>query len=272
MGGHAWEWVVGYQGHGGVAGGAGVTVAAAGTVMAATLAGGYVALRRPRWWATAFALAAGFLLATVVIHIVPDLDGIGPLEGGASAAAALATYATLTWAHRAHRRGHAANPPTSSPANPPTRPPPHAPSAHQTLGWIGAAGFLLHRAVEGLALGTGLLIDGGVALAVLVAIVVHSAGEGAALVAYLISLGARRRSAAGWLAATAVMPALGAVTVTRFTLSEDVTHILLAALAGLFVFVAQTIISSALRSAARGHVLALAGMGAAVLTLIGTLP
>ena len=215
-----------------------VIMVSAVAVVAATLVGGWLAMRAEPWQVTVFAVAAGFLLASVLSHVLSDLRAAGLVTAPALAVVAAATYGLLSQAHRAgHRR-------------------------NRLVGPVGATAFLGHRFVEGLVVGVGLTLDGRLAAAAVIAVVAHSAAEGAAVVSYLRVVSTDRGVAWRWLLATALAPVAGAIAGTVFTLPVEQARAAVAVMAGLFLFVAHVTVNAALRYASPVRVASLACVGA----------
>jgi len=207
-------------------------------MVAATLVGGWLALRAEPWQVTVFAVAAGFLLASVLSHVLSDLRAAGLVTAPALVVVAAAAYGLLSQVYRAGHRGS------------------------RLVGPVGAAAFLGHRFVEGLVVGVGLTLDGRLAAAAVIAVVAHSAGEGAAVVSYLRVVSADRGVAGRWLLATALAPVAGAIAGTALTLPAVQARAAVAVLAGLFLFVAHVTVNAALRYASPVRVASLACVGA----------
>ncbi len=207
-------------------------------VVIATLAGGWLAMRADPWQVGVFAVAAGFLLASALSHVVADMRAAGLITAPALALVVGATYGLLSQLHRVGHR------------------------YQRVVGPVGAAAFLGHRFVEGLVVGVGLTLDGQLAAAAVIAVAAHSAGEGAAVVSYLRVLSADRRSAGRWLLATALAPVAGAIVGAVVTLPAAQARAAVAVMAGLFLFVAHVTVSAALRYSSPARVAGLACVGA----------
>jgi zinc transporter ZupT len=190
--------------------------------LVATLAGGYLVIRRGRWTGTLQALAAGLLLSVVVADILPGLavraTSMWTIEG--LAGLGLITYAAVSW------------------AGPQRQPGGHGPP-RRIVGWGGAAGFLLHRFLEGAAAATGLLLDTRLAAGILTVVLIHWAAEGAAVATYLTSLDARGQTVAVWLTVLAAATLAGALTAAAVTPPTAAGRMFLAAFAGVLVFAAR---------------------------------
>ena len=168
----------------------GLTLAGAGLIAAATVAGAWLARRggghREIW----FAAAAGALLIIAGLHVLPD--------AWASARAAriwpplvpMAAIGAFTAAGLAARAGCGCREYTE-----------------RASGAGVASALAVHRFLEG----SAVALAGSMAVAV--ALAVHAFGEGLATAALL---GAQPRRMAGWLAAMSVSPLIGATVAGAF--------------------------------------------------------
>jgi zinc transporter ZupT len=185
----------------------GLTLAGVGLIAAATVAGAWLAFRRPRRQQTWFAAAAGALLIIAGLHLFPDA------WAGASAARVwpplvpIAAIGAFTVAGRAARAGCGCRE-----------------HAEQASGAGTAAALTIHRFLEG----SAVALAGSAAVAV--ALAVHAFGEGLATGALL---GAQPRRVAGWLAAMCVSPLIGAAVPGAFPIPAAAEPVLLALAAGI---------------------------------------
>jgi len=184
----------------------GLTLAGAGLIVAATVAGAWLARRRPGQREIWFAAAAGALLIIAGLHLLPDAwasasaariwPGVVPIAAaGAFAAAGLA--ARIGCGCREH--------------------------TEQASGAGTAAALAVHRFLEGSAIA---LADSA---AVAVALAVHAFGEGLATAALL---GAQPRRMVGWLTVMSVSTLAGAAVAGAFPIPAAAGPMLLALAAG----------------------------------------
>jgi zinc transporter ZupT len=194
----------------------------AGLVAAATLAGAWLARRRPRQRQTWFAAAAGALLIITGLHILPDSwagardahiwPGLVPL-------AAAATFAAAGLAARAgcgcqeHQE--------------------------QASGTGTAATLAVHRFLEG----SAIALAGSAAVAL--ALAAHAFGEGLATGALLGSQ--PRRRVAVWLALMCFSPVIGAAAADAFPVPAAAEPVLLAMAAGILAQAARISLRAAFR-------------------------
>ena len=195
-------------------------LAGAGLVAAATVAGAWLARRRPGQRQTWFAAAAGALLIIAGLHLLPDAwagartAGIWP---GLVPAAAVAAFTAAGLAARAGCgcREH----------------------AQQASGAGAAAALAIHRFLEGAAIA----LAGSAAVAL--ALAAHAFGEGLATGALLGSQS--RRRVAGWLALMCLSPVAGAVAADAFPVPEAAEPVLLAVAAGVLAQAARVSLRAA---------------------------
>lgn len=197
----------------------GLTLAGAGLIAAATVAGAWLARRggghREIW----FAAAAGALLIIAGLHVLPD--------AWASARAAriwpplvpMAAIGAFTAAGLAARAGCGCREYTE-----------------RASGAGVATALAVHRFLEG----SAVALAGSMAVAV--ALAVHAFGEGLATAALL---GAQPRRMAGWLAAMSVSPLIGATVAGAFPVPETAEPVLLALAAGVIAQAARVSLRAA---------------------------
>lgn len=218
--------------------------------LVATLAGGYLITRRSRWSGELQALAAGLLLSIIAVDVLPSLDlratSMWTLEG--FACLGLLTYAAVSWANpRLHPSGHQ--------------------HSRRLVGWSGAAGFLLHRFLEGAAVTAGLLVDTRLAAGVLALALVHWAVEGAAVTTYLASWAAHGSTIAIWLTLLAATTLAGALTAAAVTPPMTAGRAFLAAFCGVLAFTVQLTATNAAAVLGSVRACALAAAGAIIFSL-----
>jgi zinc transporter ZupT len=200
----------------------GPVLAGAGLVAAATLAGAWLARRRPAQRQIWFAAAAGALLIIAGLHLLPDA------WAGARTAriwpvlvpvAAVAAFAAAGLAARAgcgcqeHRE--------------------------QASGAGAAAALTVHRFLEGAAIA----LAGSAVVAL--ALAAHAFGEGLATGALLG--GQPRRRVAGWLALMCLSPVVGAAAASAFPVPAAAEPLLLAVAAGVLAQAARVSLRAAFR-------------------------
>lgn len=188
----------------------GPALAGAGLVAVSTLAGAWLARRRPGQRQLWFAAAAGALLVIAGLHLLPDA-----WEGARGARVwpplvPLTAIAAFTAAGLAARAGCGCRE-----------------HREQAIGSAAAAALAIHRFVEGAAIA----LAGSATVAL--ALAAHAFGEGLATGALLG--GQPRRRAAAWLALMCVSPVAGSVTADAFAVPQSAEPVLLAVAAGVLI-------------------------------------
>jgi zinc transporter ZupT len=185
----------------------GPVVAWAGLLAAATVAGAWLAWRRPGQQQIWFGAAAGALLVIAGLHVLPDAWSAARVAGMWPWAVPMVAIATFLLAGAAARGGCACQ------------------RDARYVGGAGAAAALAaHRFLEGSAIA---LLGSATVVA---ALAVHAMGEGLAVGALL--RGEPRRRAAAWLAAMCVSPIIGALVTRAFPMPAAAGPLLLAVAGG----------------------------------------
>ena len=198
----------------------GAALAGAGLVAAATVAGAWLARRRPGQRQIWFAAAAGALLAIAGLHLFPDAwkgardAGIWPVLVPAAAIAAFAA------AGLAARTGCGCQQ-----------------HREQASGAGTAAALTVHRFLEGAAIA----LAGSAVVAL--ALTVHAFGEGLATGALLGQQ--PRRRVMGWVALMCLGPVAGAVAADAFPFPVAAEPLLLAAAVGVLAHAARVSLRAA---------------------------
>ncbi len=220
--------------------GAGLVVAGALLIGAATLAGAWLAHRHATQREVCFGAAAGALLVIAGLHLLPDAWSATrqtAIPGWAVPAAAIAAFAATGFAIR---RGCACR------------------AEQEAAGGAGTAGALAaHRVLEGAAM----VLAGSVMVAA--ALAVHALAEGLAAGTLLAS--APRRQRVRWLAIMCASPAAGAALAVAWPFPQTLRPVLLAVAAGVLGQAARVSLSAAFR---RAHPVRLAMASPAVATLV----
>ncbi len=196
----------------------GPVLAGAGLVAAATLAGAWLASRRPGQREIWFAAAAGALLIIAGLHLLPDAWADARTARIWPGLVPIATVGAFTAAGLAARAGCGCQ-------------------AHkeQASGAGTAAALAAHRFLEGSAIALA-------GPAVAAALAVHAFAEGLAIAALL---GAQPRRIALWLAATSVSPLIGAAVTGAFPVPAAAGPVLLALAAGVLAQAARVSLRAA---------------------------
>jgi zinc transporter ZupT len=199
----------------------GAALAGAGLVAAATVAGAWLACRRPGQRQIWFAAAAGALLIIARLHLLPDAWAGARTARIWPPLVPMAAVAGFAAAGLAARAGCGCQE-----------------HKEQASGAGTAAALAVHRFLEGAAIA----LAGSVAVAL--ALAAHAFGEGLATGALL---GGRPRRLAGWLALMCLSPVIGAVITDAFPVPEAAGPVLAAVAAGVLGQAARVSLSAAFR-------------------------
>jgi zinc transporter, ZIP family len=202
-----------------------------------TTLGGLAALRLRHRLHPIMAFAAGVLVATALVDLLPEatelVGAASPLPVGASAVVGFLLFSGLealvhrqSWEHQ--------HPPLQDPQLP------HAHPGEQqvgdaVLGWVGPVGLIVHSTLDGLAIGLGFAANAELGLIVALAVLAHDFADGMNVVTLALASGRGTRAAVGVLALDAVAPPLG-VFLSTFVVPESmVLGLMLALFGGVFL-------------------------------------
>jgi ZIP family zinc transporter len=216
----------------------GLVLAGAGLVAAATLAGAWLARRRPGQRETWFAAAAGALLIIAGLHLLPDAWSGARTAGIWPGLVPIAAACAFTAAGLAARAGCGCQE-----------------HNERASGAGTAAALVIHRFLEGSAIALA-------GPAVAAALAMHAFGEGLATGALL---GAQPRRLAAWLAAMSVSPVIGAAVAGALPVPLAAGPVLLALAAGVLAQAARVSLHAAFHGPRTGRLL-LSRAGAASTT------
>ena len=171
-----------------------------------TLIGGVATLRLGHRLHPFMALAAGILVATALVDLLPESAGLlgerGSIAAGIAAGVGFLLYSALEiLVHRASL-GHeeeAASQPTSA--------------THLAL--LAPIGLIVHSSLDGLAIGTGFLASPQIGLLVLLAVIGHDFADGMNVVTLGLAGGSPRRTVLVLLALDALAPVAGVLRCLR---------------------------------------------------------
>jgi zinc and cadmium transporter len=202
-----------------------------------TLGGGLLALRLHAYRAFVLAFAAGALVATALIDMIPEgLDllmrsadaRIGFSESFshhqvmlASCFGFLAFYLLEKGAHDDPRHGNADHVHTGT---------------HRASGLWGAMGIGIHSLLDGVAIGEAFHAGSGLGWVVALAVVVHKFADGVSTVGVLVTTGRRGRTANAILALVALAPLAGLVIQFFVPVPLSVLALVLGWFAGVFLY------------------------------------
>jgi zinc transporter ZupT len=222
-------------------------LAGVGLMAAATVAGAWLARRRPGSREIWFGAAAGALLIIAGLHLLPDSWSAATAAGIWPGLVPITAVAAFIAAGLATRLGCACR------------------QHEEHAGGAGTAvALVVHRFLEG----SAIALTGSAAVAV--ALAMHAFGEGLATGALLGSQ--PRRRVAGWLAAMIVSPVLGAAAAGALAVPAAAEPVLLALAAGILAQATRISLRAAFRGLRPARLLlsqpAAATVTAAVLTTV----
>jgi ZIP family zinc transporter len=203
-----------------------------------TLLGGWAVFRLQHRLHVAMALAAGILVATALVDLIPEsIELIGgedaALVTGVAAVMGFLIYAAVEAFihHGSYEHGHD---PALSHDTPHEHPRPLNGSS-STLGWLAPAGLIAHSVLDGMAIGLGFEAGPEVGLVVVLAVVVHDFADGLNIVTVAFAGGRGRRAALALLAFDAVASFVGIAISQVVPLAQENLGILLGAFGGAFI-------------------------------------
>jgi len=193
--------------------------------VAATFAGGALALRLAHSLPTLIALTGGVVVAVAIFDVLPesieaveDPELVGLLVGVGFVAFFLAERVLVL-----HHRDE-----------------PDQARAHHQVGALGALGLSVHSFVDGLGIGLAFGLDTATGLLVFVAVISHDFADGLNTVSFVLSQSNDRQRAKRWLAVDAFAPLLGAIVGSALTVSDATLGQILAVYAGFFLYMGAT--------------------------------
>ena len=203
-----------------------------------TFLGGWAVFRLHQRLHAVMAFAAGVLVATALVDLIPEsIELIGATNPAvATGIAAIAGYliyaAVEAFIHNAsYEHVHGPHADHEAPLE-------HMPAingAASTLGWLGPAGLIVHSTLDGAAIGLGFEASPQVGLLVLLAVLVHDFADGLNVVTLAFAGGRSRRAAILLLALDAAAPFIGIALSQVMPLAPSALGILLGVFGGAFV-------------------------------------
>ncbi|MEP7159216.1 MAG: ZIP family metal transporter [Chloroflexota bacterium] len=242
-----------------------------------TFAGGIAVFRLHHRLHVVMAFAAGVLVATALIDLIPEAlrligtDDAAFLTGLAAIVGYLA-YATVEAFihHASYEHGHE---PDQDPAEPHEHRPAVSPMQSR-LGWIGPAGLIVHSTLDGAAVGLGFAAGSEVGLIVLMAVLVHDFADGLNVVTLAFAGGRSRRTALILLALDAIAPIVGIALSQVVTLVPAQLGLLLAGFGGAFIAIGASHLLPEAQHRQSGRVsplVALVVLGAGIVVVVRAL-
>ena len=203
-----------------------------------TLLGGVAAFRLRHRLHVIMAIAAGVLVATAFVDLLPEAIGLIDGENGAvlvgiAAVAGYLIYAGVeAFIHQGsyeHEHG-----PGQDPDEPHEHP--HAPvGTGARIGLIAPAGLIVHSFLDGLAIGLSFAASAEIGLIVTLAVLVHDFADGLNVVTLALSVGGSRRAAIGLLALDAAAPIVGIAVSQAFAPDPHDLALVLGLFGGAFI-------------------------------------
>jgi ZIP family zinc transporter len=225
-----------------------IPVAFAILTFLSTAAGGLFALHRRRHLYLVMGAAAGLLVGSALLDLLPEaIELSGPRPLGTAIAAAGGFSAFYVADHFVHLGASEHR---------------HE-ERERAFGSMAALGLTLHSLLDGLAIGSAFHADTKLGVVVGIAVVAHDFGDGVSTVGVVLGAKSALRASIGWLIADAVAPVAGALLAPSLILSRAVLAGVLASFAGSFLFLgAAHLLPEAGRAGQRGRlaVVFLAGL------------
>ncbi len=206
-----------------------------------TLLGGWAVFRLRHRLHVVMALAAGILVATAFVDLLPEAieliarggsESPAVLAGAAAVVGYLVYAAVETFIHQgSYEHGHQ---PHQDPDEPHEHPLEVSPTASR-LGWLAPTGLIAHSLLDGVAIGLGFEAGGEVGLLVTMAVLVHDFADGLNIVTLAFAGGRGRGSAVLLLAADAAATVVGVGISQLVGFRPEQLGILLGTFAGAFL-------------------------------------
>jgi len=233
-----------------------------------TLLGGLAALRLRHRLHPAMALAAGILVATALVDLLPEAIELIASEGATLTAGAAAVVGFLLFSAIeavVHRESYEHSHPAGIE--------PHEPHDHRgaqggegtAMGLLGPAGLIIHSLLDGLAIGLGFEAGAEIGVIVTLAVLVHDFADGLNIVTLVLADGRGRKAAVVVLVLDAVATIIGIAASGFVALRPEQLGLLLAVFAGAFLAIGAGHLLPEAEHRRPGHeppLVALAGAGA----------
>jgi ZIP family zinc transporter len=193
--------------------------------VAATFAGGALALRLAHSLPTLMALTGGVVVAVAIFDVLPE--SIEAVDDPHLVAGLIgAGFIFFFLAERVLVLHH--------------RDDPEQARAHHQVGALGALGLSAHSFIDGLGIGLAFGLDTATGVLVFIAVISHDFADGLNTVSFVLSQSDDRRRAKRWLTVDAFAPLLGAIVGSAVTISEYGLGQLLALYVGFFLYMGAT--------------------------------
>lgn len=242
-----------------------------------TLLGGWAVFRLRHRLHVAMAFAAGILVATALVDLIPEsielIGGADPaIATGLAAIVGFLIYASVeAFIHQgSYEHSH-------DPNQDPHEPHEHAEplsTARSTLGWLAPAGLIVHSTLDGVAIGLGYEAGPEIGLLVMLAVLVHDFADGLNIVTVAFAGGRGRRGAIVLLAFDAVATFVGVAISQVIPLDGVQLGLLLGAFGGAFIAIGASHLLPEAQHRQRGSVsplVVLVVLGAGVVVAVRAL-
>ena len=237
-----------------------------GCTCAMTYGGGLLALRLGAYRAFALAFAAGALVATALMDVIPDALELLSRSGSslhhhhimfACSLGFLAFYLFEQTAHGAgnghHHHHHDLVPPEVSQA-----------------GLLGASGMSVHSLLDGVAIGEAFHAGTAIGWVVALAVIVHKFADGVSTVGIIVSVGRGEQLARLMLAITAVAPLAGLALQWFVPLPLTALALVLGWFSGVFLYLGATALIPAAHAASGSRWLPMATLSGVTLVYLAS--
>lgn len=247
-----------------------------------TLLGGVAALRLRHRLHAFMALAAGVVVATAIVNLLPEaLELVGPdgtLGVGVAAVVGFIGFSLVeaflhqsSFEHAGEHESvdHEHDHEHSNGGGAAIARAPGAPS--RVLALLPPISLIIHSTLDGLAIGLAFQAGGEIGVIVLIAVLAHDFADGMNVVTLALDAARGQRLAIGLLILDALAPLAGAALSTVVAVSPGALGLLLASFAGVFIAVGagHLLPESQHRDPRRGPALvALSGLGAALVLVV----
>ena len=193
--------------------------------VAATFAGGALALRLAHSLPTLMALTGGVVVAVAIFDVLPEsIEAVDDPQRVALLVGAGFIFFFL--AERVLVLHH--------------RDDPEQARSHAQVGALGALGLSAHSFIDGLGIGLAFGLDTATGVLVFIAVISHDFADGLNTVSFVLSQSDDRRRAKRWLTVDAFAPLFGALVGSAITISEFGLGQLLAVYVGFFLYMGAT--------------------------------
>jgi ZIP family zinc transporter len=217
-----------------------------------TALGGLFALHRRRHLYLVMGAAAGLLIGSALLDLLPDaLDLIR--DGGRRGVAAV-VVAAITGFLAFFAVDHAVHSTAAA----------HQQEGVRAFGAAAAAGLTVHSFLDGLAIGAAFEQSATLGALIGVAVIAHDFGDGVSTVGVVLGSRGALRASIAWLLVDAAAPVAGVLAARTLHLSREVLACLLGFFAGTFLFIgAAHLLPEAAREGRRGPLVAAVAAGIA---------